>query len=382
MLTKYINHYMNFYKNKDFTMKNMVIKIILEILITIAVLIVITTIAFFAVSTGKIEPFSDKNGKILEGSISEKIKISVNGADNGLIIRGKNIENPVLLFVSSGPGTSDYFYNEAYPDMNLEDYYTVCYWDYRGMCLVYDKNIDPETITTKQILDDTKAVTDYLCERFNKEKIYIMGFSGGTHIALEAVEKWPEKYEAYFAMAQTVSSDEDNDTYMYDFMKKVFSERGDKKNLKKLEDSVNHIENSDKVVCKDWPSYVYLLHNAGGGTIKDKTEFSGIIIPIMKSHCYTVKEKFDYIKGMKMYRTTPFYKDVKTRDYRKMITKVDVPVYFISGDTDYNCPWPLVKEYCKMLEAPKKDFVLIPNSAHSPLWENPKDTINYLTGLL
>ena len=91
-------------------------------------------------------------------------------------------------------------------------------------------------------------------------------------------------------MAQVVCSSPDNDTPIYEFMKKTFTERGDKRNLKKLDESVIFLDNG-MVTCKDWASYVYLLHKAGGGTIKDKTEFTGIIIPILKAHCYTAKEK-------------------------------------------------------------------------------------------
>ena len=353
------------------------LKVVLIIIAVVVGFLIFMIVGFVTISTGKIENYRDENGNVIENSIAEKIIVEINGADNGLIIRGKDLDNPILLLVSSGPGPSDYLYNEAYPNMNLEDYYTVCYWDYRGMCLVYDPDMDPQTITTEQILADAKGVTDYLKERFGKEKIYIMGFSGGTHIALESISLHPEDYYAYFAMAQVVCSGPDNDTPMYEFMKKTFTERGDKRNLKKLDESVIFLDNG-MVICKDWASYVYLLHKAGGGTIKDKTEFTGIIIPILKAHCYTAKEKIDYIRGMKMYRTTPFYKDMQERDYRNYLTKVDVPVYFISGEYDYNCPWVLVQEYYEKLNAPDKDFLLVENAAHSPLWENPEAVVEYL----
>lgn len=355
----------------------MALKIMVCCFSILILLILIFLIIFFTASSGTIEKYKDSEGHILENSIAEKTVVNLNGADNGLIIRGKNLENPVLLFVSSGPGTSDYFYNEIYPDMNLEDFYTVCYWDYRGMCLVYDKNIDPSTITAKQLQEDTFSVTQYLKNRFGKEKIYIMGFSGGTHIALEAAKLHPENYYAYIGMAQAVSNDADNDTLIYNFMKKVFSERGEKSNLKKLEKSVQSVENG-KVLCKDRAAYIFLLHKAGGGTIKDKSEFAEIIIPILKSRCYTVKEKFDYIRGMKMYRSTPFYSDVMKRDYRQSVTALEIPAYFISGDTDFNSPWPLVEQYFRQIEAPEKKFLLVENAAHSPLWENPVVVVNFL----
>lgn len=346
----------------------MIVNILLGIGIVITCMIVGLFIYFLMISQGKIKPYYNENGQILENSIAEKIKIKINGVENGMFIRGKSLDNPVILFVSSGPGTPDYFLNEAYPKMNLEDNFIVCNWEYRGTGMVYDSNIDPRSITADQMIKDTLAVTEYLKERFHKEKIYIMGFSGGTNIGLQTVAKYPDNYFAYIAMAQFVTGGPDNDTLIYNFMKKVFSERNDKRKLNKLEDSVVFEENG-KVTCKDWPSYCALLHEAGGGTIKDKTEFKGVVIPIGNCHCYTMKEKIDYIKGFKMYRKTPFYQECMKQDYRKTIQKVDIPIYFISGSYDYNCPWPLVEEYYNMIDAPKKDFFLIDNAAHSPLWE-------------
>lgn len=332
---------------------------------------------FCIISSGRIDPFLDENNELIENSIAEKIKIDINGAKNGLIIRGKSLENPILLFVSSGPGTSDYFLSQEYPAMNLEEYFTVCYWDYRGMCLVYDKELDPKTITTEQIQEDTLEVTKYLKERFNKDKIYIMGFSGGTHIAIKAANLYPDQYLAYFAMSQVVASDEDRDTLVYQYMKKTFAVRGDKSSINKLESLVEHLEDG-RVKNKDWYQFVYLLHEAGGGTIKDKSELEGIVIPILKARCYTMIEKVNYIRGMKMYRTTPFFHDMEKIDYRDEQISLQIPVYFISGEYDYNCPWPLVEDYCNKIEAPSKEFLLVPNAAHSPLWENSKVVVEYM----
>ena len=110
----------------------------------------------------------------------------------------------------------------------------------------------------------------------------------------------------------------------------------------------------------------------------NKTEFEGITLPILTCRCYTIYEKISYVKGMKMYRVTPLSKELKGFDYRLSIPSLEIPVYFISGEMDYNCPWELVEEYNTILEAPDKGFYKITNSAHSPLWENPGETINVL----
>ena len=310
-------------------------------------------------------------------SLSEKFVTDINGSPNGFFINSQNMDNPVLLFVSSGPGTDDYFLTEKYEDMKLEEEFTVVYWDYRDMGIAYDKSFDTDKITLENILEDTEAVTEYLKTRFGKDKLFIMGFSGGTHIALQAAREHPEDYYALINMAQVVTDGPEQDALMYDFMKRIFIDRDDNASLKKLEESVKKTEDG-RIICKDWYNYVALLHKAGGGTIKNKSEFEGIVLPIMFSRCYTVKEKLQYVPAMKMYRKTPLAEELDGFDYRESVTCLEIPVYFISGESDYNCPWELVEEYCDIIDAPDKGFFLIPDSAHSPLWENPSVTCDIL----
>ncbi len=324
------------------------------------------------ISSGKIRTYEG------DKSLSEKFVMDINGVANGFFINSRDTDAPVLLLVSSGPGTDDYFLTDKYEDMRIEDDFTIVYWDYRGMGIAYSDDTDTESITMEALVSDAHEVTAYLKERFGKDRIYIMGFSGGSHIALRTVQQYPEDYIAYIGMAQVVTDSTERDTLMYDYMSGKFTQRGDQGALRRLESYVEHVDEKTVRCTAGWPEYVDLLHEAGGGTIKDKSEFEGIVLPILMCRCYTISEKIAYIKGMKMYRNTPMAEETKGFDYRTLIPQLSVPVYFISGEDDYNCPWPLVEEYCESLSAPKKEFFLVPDAAHSPLWENPARTCDIL----
>ena len=341
----------------------------------IAIGIVALLVVLFAVwailSPGRIREYDG------EKSLSEKFVMDINGAPNGFFINSKNTDNPVLLLVSSGPGTDDYFLTDKYKDMDLESEFTVVYWDYRGMGIAYDKDINTDEITMENLIKDTHDVTAFLKQRFSREKIFIMGFSGGSKIALKTVKEYPEDYYAYIGMAQCVTDSNENDTLMYEFMKKTFTDSNDKSSLKKLESSVTHL-NDGSVKCNDWGVFVNLVHDAGGGTIRNKSEFEGIVIPVLTCRCYTITEKLNYIPSLKMYDKAPIETQSKNYDYRIEIPELQVPAYFISGEYDYNCPWELVEEYCDGLTAPDKGFYKISDAAHSPLWENPPMTCDIL----
>ncbi|MFV9504200.1 MAG: hypothetical protein AB4911_06505 [Oscillochloridaceae bacterium umkhey_bin13] len=75
-------------------------------------------------SPGQPQPFLAANGEPLAGSLSEKIRVEINGVEQGLFIQSKDIRNPVLLFVHGGPGMPEYWLTQRYPT-GLENHFTV-----------------------------------------------------------------------------------------------------------------------------------------------------------------------------------------------------------------------------------------------------------------
>ncbi len=161
-----------------------------------------------------------------EHRLSEKTYIDIDGAQIGLILLSDSTDNPVLLVCGGGPGIPQYLMESFYPSV-LPRYFTVCYYDYRGTGLSYDGSIDPGSMTTDLFINDTLFVTDYLKERFGQEKIYIMGHSFGTFIALNMVDRHPENYIAYLAMSQTCDQHR-SEILAYNYMRDRYEEMGNR----------------------------------------------------------------------------------------------------------------------------------------------------------
>ncbi|MBK7265651.1 MAG: hypothetical protein IPI12_04805 [Ignavibacteriales bacterium] len=66
-----------------------------------------------------------------EKSIQEKVFINLDNSCQGMFIIGKNVDNPILLFLHGGPGMPTLFLEEKYPS-GLENLFTVCYWEQTG----------------------------------------------------------------------------------------------------------------------------------------------------------------------------------------------------------------------------------------------------------
>ena len=175
---------------------------VLAIIISIVLAgILILLGVLLAWSPGKPEPFLDANGDPLADSISEKILVNINGVEQGMFIKGKNINNPVLLFVHGGPGMPEYWLTQQYPT-GLEDHFTVVWWEQRGAGLSYSPAIPAETMTAEHYIADTLEVTKYLRTRFGREKIYLMAHSWGSYIGIQAAAREPAFYYAIFASTQ------------------------------------------------------------------------------------------------------------------------------------------------------------------------------------
>ena len=59
-------------------------------------------------------------------------------------------------------------------------------------------------------------------------------------------------------------------------------------------------------------------------------------------------------------------------DLSQKLPKLNIPIYFFQGIYDYTCSYILAKYYFEKLRAPIKGFYTFDQSAHSPIFEEPK----------
>ena len=350
-----------------------VIRIMLTIPAVLFVCVIILIGVLLAFNPGKPLPFLDENGKTLPGSISEKIFVDINGVQQGMIIKSKDLSNPVLLYLHGG--MPDYFLTQKYPT-GLEDYFTVVWWEQRGSGLSYSTGVPPETITSEQLISDTLEVTNYLRNRFDKEKIYLMGHSGGTYIGIQAAAQAPELYYAYIGVAQ-MSDQLESERLAYDYMLQKFKENGNTKMVQKFEAAPISLETGI-------PKAYYALRDGAmhslriGTTHAMKSVISGIFLPSLTFREYTLMEKVNLWRGKSQSGVSPIWDEIITTDLTKQVTKLEIPVYILAGRYDYTVNYDLQKNYFEKINAPKKGFYTFENSAHSPLFEEPESFIEIM----
>jgi len=319
-------------------------------------------------SPGTPRPLLDAAGRSIVGNISEKTWVDINGVKQGMVIRGENAANPVLLVVHGGPGMPDYVLTEQYPT-ELEDLFTVVWWDQRGAGLSYDPDIPAASMTIEQFISDTLSVTDYLRLRFNQDKIYLLGHSWGSFIGIQAAARSPERYHAYLGMGQMAFQLE-SEKLAYDYMLATYRQLGDTAMERDLEAA------SVSMTAGTPQAYLKLrdkaMHQLGIGTTHDmKSVITGIFLRSWTFHGYTLSEKVSLWRGRSFSQSFGLWEQFIRVDLRTVVPRLQVPVYFLEGKYDYTCNTDLARDYFRTLDAPQKGFYEFDDSAHSPVLEQP-----------
>lgn len=318
-------------------------------------------------SPGKPDPYVDANGKTLPNSLYEKVRVYINGVEQGMFIKSKDLSHPVLLYLHGG--MPDYFLTEKYPT-GLEDLFTVCYWEQRGAGISYDPDAPRDAINTEQMIFDTLTVTNYLRHRFGKEKIYLMGHSGGSFFGIQAAARAPELYYAYIGEAQMTDQLE-SERLAYEYLLTQFKANGNQKMVQRLEAAPVTLDGGTP------EAYLALrdeaMHPLGIGTMHAmKSVFTGLFLPSCLSRDYTLAEKLNFWRAKAKSGASALWPELISTDLRKHTPELAIPVYFFEGIYDYTVSYTLAKSYYQSLKAPVKGFYTFAQSAHSPMFEEPE----------
>ena len=303
--------------------------------------------------------------------VDEQAFIELGGQEQYVLIMGKDVSKPVVIYLHGGPASPDIMAMATFTDCLMDDY-TFIGWEQRGAGKSYyrNKKNDPgnDTVSFERSLLDLDELVDYARNRFRQEKVIILGHSYGTIIGSKYALTHPEKISAYISVGQVVSV-ENGDLLSYqDALKKA----------KTAGDDTGKMEEAYKVYMENKTLTNMLALREPVAKYHPVPRESNMIWQGLSSPYFGIDDVKWFFKPMIsidgfIELNKPLFDYAEKYDVFDNGLDYQIPVYFISGSEDWICPVELVKEYAEAISAPHKNMIIIEGCGHYPQFDAPEE---------
>ncbi len=313
-------------------------------------------------------PLTDEAGVPVPGGIAELSTVTLGGLEQTISVRAADPSNPVLLYLSGGPGQSDIAFARALLEPLTRDFVVVT-WDQRGNGTSYPALEPVATFTLDQAVSDTVELAEHLTERFDEQGIYLLGESWGSTLGVLAVDRRPDLFHAYIGSGQMVSQ-------------RVTDQRIWRDLLATAEAS------------GDWDLYDRVL-SLGEPPYRDTPWANSIILglyplleePYTPPQAYVTRgvasgvgpfgvmgAEYDLIDNVNLLRGlldtfSLLYPQLQAIDFRTDVPRLEVPVYLLDGTHELPGRRELAQEWFASLSAPDKQLITYEDAGHAVAFE-------------
>lgn len=338
-------------------------------------LVLLVALAGFTARPATTAAIEGADGDPLPGSISELTTVQHGDHEYGLMLRGVDRDAPVVLFLAGGPGGSERGAMRNHLSA-LEDHFVVATWDQRGTGTSY-RELDPtSTLTLESQVDDTIAVTNHLRERFGTDRIYLLGQSWGSTLGVLAVQEAPELYRAFVGTGQMVSQRETDTLFHRDTL-----EWAEAQGNTALAERLRDIGPPPYESMLDYETALSYEHQVYPYDRSPNSEGQGgfsenFIVPE-----YTLVDQLHLLGGF-MDTFSVLYPQLQDIDFRRTATRLEVPVFFVQGAHEAGGRAEPFADWYERLDAPVKDLAVFETSGHRPLFEQPDEFVDHMTGVV
>lgn len=320
--------------------------------------------------------FQEKPKKIeVENSVADLIKINIGKFEQWVLIRGVCVNNPILLFLHGGPGTANIGI-AADTQKQLERNFIVVNWDQLGAGLSYNKSISKEAMTIEKMIEYTKELIQYLLNRFEKKKVYLVGHSWGSLVGILTAKRYPEYIEKYVGVSQVVGGQE-AEKLCYEYCFEQANVCNDRKALKQLKEI-------NEPPYRDWMRGLRVrsaLSNKFGAAVKSGGLPDLYIKRMLKSEEYKLIDIYKFMAGFS-FSLKYLWPEIMRMNILEEVDSLSIPIYFFLGKYDYSAPSSLAEAYFSKLKADNKQIIWFENSAHMCNLEEQAKFISNLENVL
>jgi pimeloyl-ACP methyl ester carboxylesterase len=308
------------------------------------------------------DPILAADGNPDPAAVAELTQVQIGGHDQTIMIRGANVDAPVLLYLAGGPGGTDIGAMRLFGSA-LEQDFVVATWDQRGAGKSYPALDPTSTLTVEQSVRDTIEVTDYLRHRFDEQKIYLVGQSWGSIAGVLAVQQRPDLFHAYIGVGQRVDPKATDQMFYADTV--AYAERTGNTAL------------TAELATIGPPPYANMLGYVPGVLTGEPlwNDHPGQSHATeMPANLYVREYSLvDQVHSMGAFFDTfaVLYPQLQNIDFRVDVPALQVPVYLVQGRYEARGRAVLADEWFTHLQAPNKQLIVFDHSGHRALFEEP-----------
>ncbi|MGB7981144.1 MAG: alpha/beta fold hydrolase [Candidatus Nanopelagicales bacterium] len=337
------------------------------VLATVVVLGLIAALARPAHTAAILGP----DGNPLPGSIAELAEVRIGGHEQWVMLRGHDVGAPVLLFLEGGPGGTALGSIRS-AGQAWEEHFTVATWDQRGTGKSASALEPVDTFTLDQEVADTLEMAQYLRDRFDQERIYLLGSSWGTTLGTLAVQARPDLFHAYIGAGQMVDQQE-TDKLMYAESVAYAQRAGDTGFAEALR-TIGPPPYADMlaypVAIASNPQWLDFTH---GADYDVRSTYPGNLFVSE----YTLTEQIRSAAAL-IDTYALMYPQLQDVNFRADVPSLDVPVFIVEGEHEAPGRAVLATQWFDALTAPSKQLVTFENSGHTPHLDEPGRFSAYL----
>lgn len=287
--------------------------------------------------------------------IDEARFVPIGGIEQWVAIRGRDRDNPVLLFLHGGPGevTTPWSFALFAP---WEKHFTVVQWDQRGAGRTLRRSgpaVAP-TITVDRLVQDGLELAAYLRKHLGKKKVVLVGHSFGSILGVRMARARPDLFHAYVGTGQ-VADGSKNDAVAYEALLKEARAAGDQR-------AIDELGRVGPPPYKTGEGFAVQRRWAQAFEGADRFLFGTLGLTLVAPG-YSVQDINDSVDGQILSgeRLVPQTKSIGPKD---LGLEFAIPMFVIQGAEDFTTPAALARRYLDSIKAPRKAFVAIDGAGH------------------
>ncbi|MEO8366582.1 MAG: alpha/beta hydrolase [Pseudoxanthomonas sp.] len=350
----------------------------LKLLALVVVFAILSAVSIFAET--KALRYYEYNS-VGDSGIVRTDAVSIRGTTQYLFIRGYGREKPLLLFLPGGPGES---FVPLAPEFSgeLEQDFVVVHIETGGVGKSDKYNEGP---TLAQMTADTSAIIDHLLGEFGREKLYLVGHSFGSILALKIAHDSPGKILGVATVGQAIDWRAGN-LITHEHLMSLARREHDERAIAALSafapDLATTVDGQPMIDFAAVKEQRKWLEHYGIGNVLQKHTAKVRWATYLTSPNHTLAESCElaYIGPCKWIADPRWWSQWKNVlpgviefNAQREVPELKVPYVAIVGSDDWITPKALIRQYYGTLVAPQKHYIEIPGAQHYAFLDKPHE---------